>query len=934
MIEDSSKKNKDLLKENLQLHRRIAELEASLAGRPDGEPPWVTSDWVEIAEQAANIGFYNWNMVTGQLIWSEGFYNLFGLPPEAKPSFETWLSVLHPDDRERAMARINESIAEKAPLVNDYRITLSDGRVRWIDALGNTFYDDTGKPLRSCGVCVDISERKEAEDRLQSTLERFHAILSNTYSAVLIVKSDGTVEFTSEEFCRSFDLHESPADLAGVSAEEMIDKIRNAYLDPEKAVARIAQIVAEGKPVRGEEIVMTGGRTCLRDFVPIFVQGELYGRAWFHVDITERKTAEESIRHLASFPELNPNPVLEVDLGGEILFCNPGARKLLEHMGMNKEDCRHFCPRDLDAILKNCDKKSERTLNREVTIKDRVFGETVHLIPKFGVCRIYALDITERKHTQKALLKAHDELEMRVQERTAQLRASQEMEQEQRREIETYYLTAPIGLCVLDTGLRYLRINERLAGWDGKPAADHIGRTVRDMVPWLADETERVARQVMETGRPVTDMEIAPGTGQPGNGRIWITGWYPMKDSAGTVTGISVVVEEITEQRKLEEKLHQSQKMEAIGVLAGGIAHDFNNMLAAILGFTEMAIEDVRDRPHVDKSLQNVSKAAMRARELVKQILTFSRKTSHKRHPLSLTSVVEETLQFLRASIPATTRITFAATAATDMVSAAPTEIQQVLINLVTNASLAMREKGGVIEVALSDIDVEPGSFDLLEDAAPHEYVRLLVRDTGVGMSPAVMRRMFEPFFTTREVGAGSGMGLAVVYGIVKDLGGTITVESEPGVGSTFSVLLPKANAEESTQDTQPGEIPGGTERILFVDDEELLVEWARTTLERIGYEVTAVTDSREALKVFSANPSSFDLVITDQAMPGMAGTQLAKELLAITGGIPIILCTGHSDIVSRESAAAIGVADFLMKPINKVELATSIRRALDTINK
>jgi CheY-like chemotaxis protein len=305
-----------------------------------------------------------------------------------------------------------------------------------------------------------------------------------------------------------------------------------------------------------------------------------------------------------------------------------------------------------------------------------------------------------------------------------------------------------------------------------------------------------------------------------------------------------------------------------------------------------------------------------------------------KRHPLSLTSVVEETLQFLRASIPATTRITFAATAATDMVSAAPTEIQQVLINLVTNASLAMREKGGVIEVALSDIDVEPGSFDLLEDAAPHEYVRLLVRDTGVGMSPAVMRRMFEPFFTTREVGAGSGMGLAVVYGIVKDLGGTITVESEPGVGSTFSVLLPKANAEESTQDTQPGEIPGGTERILFVDDEELLVEWARTTLERIGYEVTAVTDSREALKVFSANPSSFDLVITDQAMPGMAGTQLAKELLAITGGIPIILCTGHSDIVSRESAAAIGVADFLMKPINKVELATSIRRALDTINK
>jgi len=315
-----------------------------------------------------------------------------------------------------------------------------------------------------------------------------------------------------------------------------------------------------------------------------------------------------------------------------------------------------------------------------------------------------------------------------------------------------------------------------------------------------------------------------------------------------------------------------------------------------------MAIEDVRDRPHVDRSLQNVSKAAMRARELVKQILTFSRKTSHKRYPLSLTPVVEETLQLLRASIPATITITFAATAATDTILAAPTEIQQVLMNLVTNASLAMREKGGIIEVTLSDIDVEPGPSVLIEEAAPREYIRLLVRDTGVGMSPAVMRRMFEPFFTTREAGTGSGMGLAVVYGIVKDLGATITVESEPGVGSTFSVLLPKADTGESTQDMQPGEITGGAERILFVDDEELLVEWARTTLGRIGYEVTAVTDSREALKIFSANPSFFDLVITDQAMPGMGGTQLAEELLAITGGIPIILCTGHSDIVSAKA--------------------------------
>ncbi len=931
MRKDQGKENKDLLKENFELRQRIAELEASVAGRPDGEPPWVTSDWLEIAEQAANIGFYNWNMVTGQLIWSEGFCNLFGLPPGAKPSFETWLSVLHPDDRERVMASINESVAEKAPLVNEYRITLSDGRVRWISAVGNTFYDDTGKPLRSCGVCVDITERKLAEEALRRNEKYLRFALDTIGAGAWDMDLADHSAFRSLEHDRIFGYdrllpewtyemflgHVLPED-----RELVDDKFRQA-IEQRSDWNFECRIRRRDGAIRW---ICAAGRH-MQD-----VKGSPSRMAGIVQEITERKTVEECIGHLASFPELNPNPVLEVDLSGEILFCNPGARKILENMGMDKGNCRPFCPGDLDAILKNCDKKSEDTLNLEVTIKDRVFGETVQLIPKFGVCRIYAHDITELKHTQEALLKAHDELEMRVQERTAQLGASQEMEQEQRREIETYYQTAPIGLCVLDTGLRYLRINERLAAWNGKTAADHIGRTLREMVPWIADEAERVARQVMETGRPVTDMEMAPGAGRPGNGRIWMAGWYPMKNSGGAVAGVSVVVEDITEQRKLEEQLHQSRKMEAMGVLAGGIAHDFNNMLAAILGFTEMAIEDVRDRPHVDRSLQNVSKAAMRARELVKQILTFSRKTSHKRHPLSLTSVVEETLQLLRASIPATTRITFAATAATDTVLAAPTEIQQVLMNLVTNASIAMRDKGGVIEVTLSDIDVEPGPSVLLEDPTPREYVRLLVRDTGIGMSPAVMRRMFEPFFTTREAGAGSGMGLAVVYGIVKDLGGTITVESEPGVGSTFSVLLPKADTEESTQDAQPAEIPGGAERILFVDDEELLVEWARTALERIGYEVTAVTDSRQALKIFSANPSSFDLVITDQAMPGMGGTQLAKELLAITGGIPIILCTGHSDIVSRESAAAIGFADFLMKPINKVELATSIRRALDTI--
>ena len=388
--------------------------------------------------------------------------------------------------------------------------------------------------------------------------------------------------------------------------------------------------------------------------------------------------------------------------------------------------------------------------------------------------------------------------------------------------------------------------------------------------------------------------------------------------------------QEMSERERIQEQLRQAQKMEAIGTLAGGIAHDFNNILAAIIGFTEMAADDVSDRPEVEQNLKRVLRSAIRARDLVKQILTFSRKTNYQRIPLSLAPLVKETVQLLRASIPATIEIKLANTASSDTVLASPVEVQQVVMNLATNASLAMQEKGGTLEISLTDIDFTPDSPVLDTDVIPGEYVQLTVKDTGVGMSPDVMKRVFEPFFTTREVGKGTGMGLSVVYGIVKDLEGTVTVESEPGEGSTFRVLLPKAKTEHEEEQPHTAQIPGGKEHILFVDDEELLAEWGEAALQRLGYQVTVATNSTEALKVFSANPSLFDLVITDHAMPHMAGSQLSSELLKIRPDIPIILCTGHSEIMSREKAKDLGIRNFLMKPLSKQELAEAVRWVLD----
>ena len=387
---------------------------------------------------------------------------------------------------------------------------------------------------------------------------------------------------------------------------------------------------------------------------------------------------------------------------------------------------------------------------------------------------------------------------------------------------------------------------------------------------------------------------------------------------------------EVSERERLEEQLRQAHKMQAIGTLAGGIAHDFNNILAAILGFTEMAIDDVPDRPLVEKNLKNVLKSSMRARDLVKQILTFSRKTNYERSPLSVTPLMDETVHLLRASIPTTIEIRLSNAASSDAVLASPVEVQQVLMNLATNASLAMQERGGVLEINLSDIDFEPDSPVFGVEVAPGEYLQLAVKDTGVGMSPDVMKRVFEPFFTTREAGKGTGMGLAVVYGIVKDLQGAINVESAPGVGFTFRVFLPKVKIKAKEEQLRAVQIPGGKERILFVDDEQMLVDLGEAALERLGYSVVPVTDSTEALRTFSSDPSKFDLVITDQTMSGLTGVQLAEALLKVRPDIPIILCTGHSETVSADIAKEAGIREYLMKPLAKQELATAIRRVLN----
>jgi PAS domain S-box-containing protein len=409
-----------------------------------------------------------------------------------------------------------------------------------------------------------------------------------------------------------------------------------------------------------------------------------------------------------------------------------------------------------------------------------------------------------------------------------------------------------------------------------------------------------------------------------------------LHDNAGNVVSILGASREITERKeaeeenkKLETRLQQAQKMEAIGTLAGGIAHDFNNILTAVLGYTELAIDDAENGTLLHKNLKEVIIAGNRAKDLVKQILAFSRRADQELKPVRVESIVKEAVKLIRSSLPSTIEIelNLASNSAT---LADPTQIHQVLMNLCTNAHHAMSDSGGVLTVSLCDVTIDSGFESRKLDLTTGGYLYLQVKDTGHGMPEAVRARIFDPFFTTKERDKGTGMGLSVVHGIVKSHGGAITVHSQPGKGTSFAIYFPIIRSEVKTPAETGTSPPTGDERILFVDDEKTLVDLGRQMLERLGYRVQCRTSSIEAFELFKSRPDRFDLVITDMTMPNMTGDKLTRQIMSIRSDIPVILCTGFSEQISEESAKEMGIREFILKPLVMDNLARTVRSALD----
>ncbi|MCA1795016.1 MAG: PAS domain S-box protein [Desulfobacteraceae bacterium] len=407
----------------------------------------------------------------------------------------------------------------------------------------------------------------------------------------------------------------------------------------------------------------------------------------------------------------------------------------------------------------------------------------------------------------------------------------------------------------------------------------------------------------------------------------------PVLADNGDIKLIIEQLTDITEKKKIDEKLQQSQKMESIGSLAGGIAHDFNNLLFPIVGLSEMMLADFPPDSPEHHNLHEIFLAGKRGRELVQQILSFSRQSEKQLIPVHIQKVLKEVFNLCRATIPADIPISRDIQTNCNPVMADPTQIHQIAMNFITNAYHAVEPVGGTILIQLTETDVDKAD-DSVGDLAPGRYAMLSVSDTGTGIDPAVISKIFDPYFTTKEKGRGTGLGLATVYGIVKTYGGEIRVLSDIGKGTTFTIYLPLLEkAQESEPEKEIIPIPTGTEHILLVDDEQPIVNLEKQMLERLGYHATIFTSSADALAVFRADPTMFDLVITDMNMPHLNGMQLAEELVAVRPDIPIIICTGFSERIDNRKAEAIGIRGLLMKPMGMKDLAQKIREVMDSKN-
>ncbi len=770
-------------------------------------------------------------------------------------------------------------------------------------------------------ITRDITERRQAELTLKQEKERAQRYLDLAGTIFIAINAEGIVTLVNQKGCR----------VLGYNEKEIIGKNWFENFIPDwlrKDLLPISRQLLNGEitpfeyyenPVltkSGEERMIAWHNTILKD-----AGGKITGHLSSGEDITDRKRAERELSKAQTIQialaEHLPAGMMMVDVSTrKIESVNVYAASLF---GADMDDivghkCHKFiCPAS-EGMCPICDLgQTIDNKEREIVLKDGgrvpVLKSVVSIvIDEKEKLLEYFIDISDRKKA---------EIELRESE-------------EKYRKLVT---TAPYGIQLTDREGKIIFSNpahHKIQGYDN---GELLGKYIWEL---MADDTHRSDAkryyQRLIKDQPQPEVYFNRDLTKDGREIDVQINWEYIRNSKGDVEGIISIISDITRQKALESKLQQAQKMESIGNLAGGIAHDFNNILFPIIGMSEILLEDLPSGSIERENAEQIFKAGKRGGDLVKQILAFSRQSEHKLTPTSLQNIIKEVIKLSRASIPAYIEINYEIQEDCGLVMADPSQIHQIGMNIITNAYHAVEDTSGKIFIRLRQALIDE-TESIKINLSPGGYAVLSILDTGHGMSKELMGKIFDPYFTTKEQGKGTGLGLAVVYGIVKEHRGEIKVYSELGKGSTFDIYFPLIQKNDRIESVHTSEAyQGGNERILLVDDEESIAKLEKQMLERMGYKVTCHVNSVEALEAFRASPLSFDLVISDMSMPNIPGDELAREIKSIRSDIPIVICTGFSErIRDEENIKELGIDGLLMKPVVKSDLAKVVRRLFET---
>jgi PAS domain S-box-containing protein len=899
-----------------------------------------SAERLDLALTAARMGVWEWELATGEMVWSPECGKLLGREG-GKQHCQTFQELVCLEDRGQLAASLERAVADRGVFRGEFRIERPDGALRWIEYVGHGDYDQSGNAVRVIGTVQDVTERRQAADELRQSEEA----LRRAQSAAQV--GGWSYDMAEDEFTGSEESRRILERLGPWRADEM-----EALIHPDDRGRALAawKAARQGTPYDIEHRLLAGQSLKwlhVRAWPEFDESGGVVRIVGVTQDVTNRKRIEIALRALVALTASGAGEEFFQKLAQElaevfqmdhavVAAMEPGTPGLIRPLGVWSRESnpprfeRHLATPECARLLEQ----------RLCFVTSGMAARFPHdpLLQELKVESYVGLPILDSKRTPVGLLLAMHgqprdsapELESILQlfaesagaemERCGYLAALRAAEARFRSAIEHAFdglaLTDATGVCTYVTPAV-----TRILGYTPE---ELVGKTSQR---FFSSREPSAVRAVDER-----HVQHKDGTWR------WIQTAKSNRLDDPNLRSVVWNFRDITDRKnaertkaQLEAQLRQAHKMEAIGTLAGGIAHDFNNILASIIGCAELIRRSAVSYPEVLENVEDLLAASRRARELIRQILTFSRRQEHRRSAISLAPVIEESLRLLRATLPATIELRVKLEAPIPPVSADPTLIQQIVLNLATNAAQALGSQSGLLAIELSAFSVSPEFAAAHPGLRPGLHTRLTCHDNGPGIEPDILDRVFEPFFTTKEPGQGTGLGLSVVHGIVRAHDGVITVQSRPGSGTCFDVYLPAAAPEQpdASEPAVNGVLTPGQERILFVDDEPVLLKASEKLLRQAGYHVTACADPQAAAELFRRSPQDFDLVVTDYSMPKQNGVDLARELFKVRPGIPIIICTGFGAGLTREKGRQLGFAEVLLKPVDFDEFTRALRSAL-----